>query len=132
MRLPGFLNSVSLLILAAVAVTTTPAHADTFVWATWNAYTPGASASAGGGASGSIPGFTITYTGQISQLSGGPSWNPASTWIGGVVSNGPPVGASSIHMQGGPNSGIETVTFSAPVAKPSSCHLEPWSAWLTN
>jgi hypothetical protein len=114
-----FTNPVSALILAACAITSIPAaHADTFVWATWNSYTAGASAAAGGGASGTMPGFTITYTGQISQLSGGPSWNPTSTWIGGVVGNGPPVGASSIHMEGGPNSGTETITFSGPVANP--------------
>jgi hypothetical protein len=114
-----FTNPVSALILASCAAVSIPtAHADTFVWATWTTSTAGASAAAGGGASGSMPGFTITYTGQISQLNGGPSWNPASTWIGGVVGNGPPVGATSIHMEGGPNSGIETITFSGPVANP--------------
>ena len=114
-----FTNPVSALILASCALTSIPtAHADTFVWATWTSATPGANAAAGGTASGSIPGFTITYTGQLSGLSAGPSWNPASTWIGGVVSNGPPVGASSIHMEGGPNSGTETITFSGPVANP--------------
>lgn len=114
-----FTNPVSAVILASCAVTSIPAaHADTFVWATWTADTAGASAAAGGGATGTMPGFTITYTGQISQLNGGPSWNPASTWIGGVVGNGPPVGATSIHMEGGPNSGIETITFSGPVANP--------------
>ena len=119
MRLSGFFQPAFLLILAAGAATATPAaHADSFVWATWTTDTPGASAAAGGGANGSIPGFTITYTGQLSQLNGGPSWNPASTWIGGVVSNGPPAGATSVHMEGGPNSGTETITFSGPVANP--------------
>jgi hypothetical protein len=115
-----FNNPVSALILASCAVTSIPAHADTFVWATWNSATvvPGASAAAGGFASATIPGFTITYTGQLSGLSAGPSWNPPATWIGGVVSNGPPVGASSVHMEGGPNSGTETITFSGPVANP--------------
>ena len=111
-----FSNPASALILASCAVTSIPAaHADTFVWATWTAATP--STGTGGGATGTMPGFTITYTGQISQLNGGPSWNPASTWIGGVVGNGPPVNATSIHMEGG-NPGTETITFSGPVANP--------------
>ncbi len=113
------LKSLLALVLAACFATATlTAHADTFVWATWNTYTAGASAAAGGGANATMPGFTITYTGQISQLNGGPSWNPPSTWIGGVVSNGPPVDATSVHMEGGPGSGIETITFSGPVANP--------------
>src|SRR5262249_45501321 len=107
-----------LVLVACFASVTLTAHADTFVWANWTSFTAGANAGAAGGATGSMPGFTIAYSGQISQLSGGPSWNPAATWIGGVVGNGPPVGASSIHMQGGPNSGIETITFSGPVVNP--------------
>jgi hypothetical protein len=109
-------NPVSALILASCAVTSIPtAHADTFVWATWTADTP--STGTTGSATGSMPGFTITYSGQLSGLSGGPSWTPASTWIGGVVGNGPPSGATSIHMEGG-NPGTETITFSGPVANP--------------
>lgn len=110
--------SLVLVLAAYFASVTLTANADTFVWATWSSFTPGGSAAAGGGATGTMPGFTITYNGQISQLSGGPSWNPSATWIGGVVGNGPPAGASSIHMQGGPNSGVETITFSGPVVNP--------------
>ena len=114
MRLKYF----SALVLAASFASVT-AHADTFVWATWTTDTPGASAAAGGTASATMPGFTITYTGQLSGLNAGPSWNPPhSTWIGGVVSNGPPVDATSVHMEGGPNPGTETITFSGPVANP--------------
>ena len=113
-----FTNPVSALILAACAVTAIPAaHADTFVWATWTSDTPGANAASGGTASATMPGFTITYTGQLSGLNGGPSWTPAATWIGGVVGNGPPVNATSVHMEGG-DPGIETITFSGPVANP--------------
>jgi hypothetical protein len=111
-----FTNPVSALILATCAVISIPtAHADTFVWATWTADTP--STGTTGSATGTMPGFTITYSGQVSQLNGGPSWTPASTWIGGVVGNGPPVDATSIHMEGG-NPGTETITFSGPVANP--------------
>jgi PEP-CTERM motif len=112
-------NPVSALILAFCAVTLIPtAHADTFVWATWTADTP--STGTTGSATGTMPGFTITYSGQLSGLdngTSGPSWTPHSTWIGGVVGNGPPSGATSIHMEGG-NPGIETITFSGPVANP--------------
>ncbi len=74
-----FTNPVSALILAACAVTAIPAaHADTFVWATWTSDTPGANAASGGTASATMPGFTITYTGQLSGLNGGPSWTPAA------------------------------------------------------
>jgi hypothetical protein len=124
-----FSHPASALILAAcAAVTTIPAHADTFVWATWNNATAGNSAAAGGIATGTMPGFTITYTGQLSSLNNGPSWVPAAstpnTWIGGVVGNGPPVGATSVMLEGGspanghPDSGLETITFSGPVANP--------------
>ena len=115
-----FAHPVSALILAA-ATSIPAAHADTFVWATWNTtFTAGANAAAGGQATATIPGFTITYTGEINAVdhSTVPSWNPASTWIGGVVSNGPPVDATAVHMTGGANSGIETITFSGPVANP--------------
>ncbi len=117
-----FTNPVSALILAACAVTSIPtAHADTFVWATWTADTPSTGSSTNGSASGTMPGFTISYSGQITELNGGPSWVPAAstpdTWIGGVVGNGPPVGATSIHMTGG-SPGTETITFSGPVANP--------------
>ena len=124
MKLRQLLSTSASCLAASVAVLafTLPAHADTFVWATWNTDTPGASAAAGGTASATMPGFTITYTGQLSSLNNGPSWTPAAstpdTWIGGVVSNGPPVGATSVMMEGGPNSGIETITFSGPVANP--------------
>jgi hypothetical protein len=124
-----FTNPASALILAACAVTAIPtAHADTFVWATWTTATAGNSAAAGGIAYATMPGFTITYTGQLSSLNNGPSWVPAAstpdTWIGGVVGNGPPTGATSVMMEGGspanghPDSGLETITFSGPVANP--------------
>jgi len=119
MHLKGLLlNPASALILTACAAIATPlASADTFVWATWTAATPSTGTSTNGSATGNMPGFTITYSGQITELNGGPSWNPPSTWIGGVVGNGPPVGATSIHMTGG-SPGTETITFSGPVANP--------------
>lgn len=114
-----FTNPVPALVLATCAVIAIPsAHADTYVWATWNTDTPGANAAGGGTASATMPGFTITYTGQLSGLNAGPSWNPPSSWIGGIVGNGPPLDATSVHMEGGPTSGIETITFSGPVANP--------------
>jgi hypothetical protein len=118
MKLRNLFSRPPALILAACAVTAIPvAHADTFVWATWTTDTPSTGTSTNGSASGTMPGFTITYSGQITQLNGGPSWDPLSTWIGGVVGNGPPVGATSIHMTGG-SPGTETITFSGPVANP--------------
>jgi hypothetical protein len=113
-----FSSTVSALILASCAVTSIPsAHADTIAWATWNSNTPGGNAAAGGGASGSIPGFSITYTGQTSSLTSVPTWTPNSTWIGGVVGNAPP-NVPTVMIEGGPSSGVETVTFSGPVANP--------------
>ena len=130
MKLRQLLPTSASCLAASLAVLafTLPAHADNFVWATWNTDTPGASAAAGGTASATMPGFTITYTGQLSSLNNGPSWVPAAstpdTWIGGVVGNGPPTGATSVMMEGGspanghPDSGLETITFSGPVANP--------------
>jgi hypothetical protein len=105
----------ALVLAASFASVTLTAHGDTFVWATWTTDTP--STGTTGTAAATMPGFTITYTGQLSGLNGGPSWNPPSTWIGGVVGNGPPVDATSVHMEGG-DPGIETITFSGPVANP--------------
>jgi PEP-CTERM motif len=124
MTLKNLFSPVSALILASCAVASIPdAHADTFVWATWNTFTASTGTNTNGSASATMPGFTITYSGQITQLSTGtdPSWIPLAstpdTWIGGVVGNGPPVGATSIHMTGG-SPGTETITFSGPVANP--------------
>jgi hypothetical protein len=111
-----FTSPVPALMLAACAVTAT-AHADVISWATWSSATSGANAAAGGGATGSIPGFTISYSGQTSGLTSVPTWTPNATWIGDVVGNAPPKGPS-IMIEGGPNSGTETITFSGPVANP--------------
>jgi hypothetical protein len=112
-----FLSSVPAVVLAACAVIV-PAHAaDTIDWATWTSATPGNASP--GSATGTIPGgITVTYSGQNSGLlTNYPSWNPTSTFTGGVVGNAPPAANGSVQVEGG-YAYTETLTFSTAVADP--------------
>lgn len=92
-------------------------HAATIAWTDWTSATGGAS----GTASGSIalsPAISVTYAGQTTgRLVNYPSWNPASTFSGGTVSNAPPQADSSIGLTGG-TAQVNTLSFSAPVTDP--------------
>jgi len=107
------------LLLAACAVfATIPAQADTIAWAKWSSATAGTP----GSASATIGSITVTYSGQTSGLlTGYPSWNPATTFTGGVVGNAPPAANNSVQLEGTPAGAVaitETITFSTPVADP--------------
>jgi hypothetical protein len=107
------------LLLAACAVfATLPAQADTIAWAKWSSATAGTP----GTASATIGSITVTYSGQTSGLlTGYPSWNPSSTFTGGVVGNPPPAANNSVQLEGTPAGAVaitETITFSTPVADP--------------
>jgi hypothetical protein len=58
-------------------------------------------------------------------FTGYPSYTPTSSYIGGIVTS-IPTGASDQILQlfGGPNSGLDTITFSSPIVNPV---LEIWS-----
>ena len=113
MHLKRLVNSVSALLFAACAVSTSAlAHADTIVWTNWSSATSGNP----GSATGTIGGINVTYFGQTSGLTNVPSWTPASTFTGGVVGNAPPH-TPTIQIEGG-SPITETITFSSTVVDP--------------
>lgn len=119
MKLPRFCSK-PLLILAVSLTTaafTLPLHADTIDWTNWSAATAGNPGSATGTiALGS--GITVTYAGQNNGLLlNYPSWNPATTFSGGTVSNAPPHANNSVKLTGG-STITETITFSSAVTNP--------------
>jgi hypothetical protein len=127
-------NSVLVAVFGAFALAaSSPAHATT-IWTNWNTATPGNP----GTASGSLDGITVTYSGQLGNwnytsgsgwvgglVSG--LWTPASTYIGGVVTDAPTqdtvvmTGPEPGFDNGTNNAGAivsETITFSSPVTNP--------------
>ncbi|MGA1983932.1 MAG: PEP-CTERM sorting domain-containing protein [Acidobacteriaceae bacterium] len=111
-RLLACTSSVFALVLSAAY--TPLAHADTIDWTTWTAGTSGSP----GSASGTIGSLTVSYSGQTNGLNTGyPSWDPTSSYIGGVVGNAPPAADNAVAMDGGV-SYTETITFSSVVADP--------------
>ena len=116
MNLKGSLV-LSLSVLLAGAVFTTPTHADTIAWANWTTGTAGNPGSASGTLTG---GLTVTYSGQTSGLTTVPSWTPTSTFSGGTVGNAPP-STASIQLEGTAANAVpimESITFSSPVVDP--------------
>jgi hypothetical protein len=117
--------SSSVLALALCAASAPLAHADTIDWTTWTSSTSGSP----GSASGTIGSRTVSYSGQTSGLyTDYPSWNPTSSYIGGVVGNAPPAADNSVQLDGGV-SYTETVTFSSVVADPI---IAIWSLGQSN
>jgi hypothetical protein len=113
MHLKRLVNSVSALLFAACAVSTSAlAHADTIVWTNWSSATSGNP----GSATGTIGGINVTYFGQTGGLTNVPSWTPASTFTGGVVGNAPPH-TPTIQIEGG-SPITETISFSSTVVDP--------------
>jgi hypothetical protein len=119
MRLLRLLTcSSSALALVLAAACAPAAHADTVDWTTWTSETPG---TPSGTATGNINGaITVTYTGQFSGYATGTSWDPTSTFTGGVVGNQPPpdVGIAMEGTTPGTPVITETITFSQVVADP--------------
>ena len=112
-----FACSSSALAIALCAASAPLAHADNIAWATWTSETPGNPGTASGNINGTIG---ITYNGQFSGYSTGTSWNPTSTFTGGVVGNQPPpyVGIAMEGTTPGTAVITETITFSTVVADP--------------
>jgi hypothetical protein len=99
----------------AFALAALPASADTIAWTHWTAGTSGSPGSATGNIGGVI---TVTYSGQTTGLLNNyPSWNPASTFSGGIIGNAPPASFNSVQIEGGVTY-TETITFSQTVADP--------------
>lgn len=109
-----FACSSCTLALALCAASAPLAHADTIDWAAWSSVTSGSP----GSASGTIGSVAVSYSGQTSGLlTDYPSWNPTSSYIGGVVGNAPPAANNSVQLEGGV-AYTETITFSSVVADP--------------
>ena len=114
MRLHRLLACTSSALALILSAAYTPlAHADTIAWTTWTSESPGSPGTASGNIGGTI---TVTYNGQFSGYATGTSWNPTSTFTGGVVGNQPPADVG-IAMEGGVTY-TETITFSQVVADP--------------
>jgi hypothetical protein len=95
-------------------------------WVTWSSISPGNPGTATGTIP-SAPAVSVNYTGEVliySYTGVGPtppglfpSWTPASTFSGGTVGNAP-TNLGSIALAGGPNTGVNTITFSPAVVNP--------------
>jgi hypothetical protein len=116
----------AILLGAFVFTSIVPAHADSFAWTTWTSVTPGNPGSATAAIAG---GPTLTYTGQTNGLIDSLmyNWSPASSYIGGIVGNGPSNTQNSMMIEGGSNL-LETITFSSPVVDPA---IAIWSLGQT-
>jgi len=89
-----------------------PASAATVYWTYWNS--PGTDSASG--VAGSVG---VTYSGELENLFFNyPSWQPASSYVGGSISNAPPSAGGIIQLFGGPDGLTDTITFSHPVTDP--------------
>lgn len=110
---------------AALAAAAAPATAATVSWTDWTAVSiPGSSASGtitpGGGGSPISVGLAGPNTGG--STTGTFFWGPATTYIGGVVSNAPctgtPCNGDMINLTGATPPSSHVLTFSSPVTNP--------------
>ena len=104
------------MVLSALAI---PARA-AIQWTQWTSETIGVPGSAWGT---NAIGVGVSYSGEVQGPVPGlippncPSWEPATTFSGGTVSNPPPSDYGCIPLSGG-NPGVNTITFSQPVVDP--------------
>jgi hypothetical protein len=92
------------------------AYSSVINWAHWKQIAPGIPGSAIG--TNSAAALSITYSGELESLiTNYISWQPATTYSGGDVSNPPPFSEGAIQLFGG--FGVtNTITFSKPVINP--------------
>jgi hypothetical protein len=116
-----------LLLAAALASLGFATAANATTWTVWSdSYTAGF--PTGGSATSVLGGVTVSYSGEINSGIGNPacggicfgypSWTPASTYVGGIVTSAPPSADGMIQLTGGGGSGTDTITFSSPVKNP--------------
>jgi len=113
-------NILGAAALTAALISATPASASVIYWTQWTSSTIGD--PAGGTAAGTISalGTDVDYSGEVdSPRSDGayPSWQPATTYSGGMVSNPPLTSGGYIILTGG-DAVVDTITFSNPVVDP--------------
>ena len=123
------LNPCSAVALVACAFAVSGlASAVPLAWADWTA----ADATS---ASGTIGGIGVTFTGNLNppaQVAGGENYWAASPeiFVAPGLDNAPP-DADIIRLNGGPGTGVQTITFDAPVTNPVMAILSlGQAAWL--
>ena len=108
-----------LVVGGGLLITVAPARPVAAAEVSWTDWTGVAAAVASGSASGEIPGLdvSVSYSGQFAWLADDVDWQPASSFIGGVIENlfG---GVDGLFYAGGPNLGMSTITFDSPVVDP--------------
>jgi hypothetical protein len=92
-----------------LALSATQAVAATVTWATWS--TPNAA---------TLGSIGVTFSGEAGVLDvDARNWLPTSTWADGTIIPNAPVAGSAIRtLIGGPNAGVNTITFSQAVTNP--------------
>ena len=108
------LKMIAALTGAAAALVAFSAQAATINWATWGVPT---SPGFNGSVAATIGTTSLVYTGEVQSINAQPSWTPVSTFTGGPVSNAPP-SFQAVQLFGGPNSGVNTITFTTPIVDP--------------
>ena len=98
--------------VGALALISAQALAAPVNWTNWTSNTAG-----------TIGGVNVTYSGELSGLSGVnfPSWTPVATWQdGSIINNAPPASGRMVQLVGSIGSlvQINTITFSTPVSNP--------------
>lgn len=113
-KLPASSLVFAALVFGVFLTVTPPASAGTITWTTWSSATTGNP----GAAMGAIGTVDVTYSGNLTRFyTNYPSWNPASTYMGGAVGNAPSPD-NIIGLTGGPSTGTATIMFSVPVVDP--------------
>jgi hypothetical protein len=98
---------------AACASQSVQAH--TIDWTSWTNATNSPTAGTASGTAGAV---TVTYKGEVQSLQANyPSWNPASSYTGGTVSNAPLRSGGIIQLFGDTDA-TDTITFSHAVLNP--------------
>ncbi len=105
------------LAVAALVVAAAPASAATITWTSWTSGTVGLAGTAQGTMT--PLGVTVSYAGEVNKFyTSYPSWTPVNTYSGGTVDNAPPGDGGIVGLNGGSNTGVNTITFSTPVVDP--------------
>ena len=95
-----------------------PAVAASIDWARWSSPVTG-NTTGSATATFSTAGVTAGYTGELQQfVANYPSYTPGGSFSGGTVGNAPPSANGILRIFGGPNTRIDTITFSQAVMNP--------------
>jgi hypothetical protein len=128
MNIIVFRNILGAAALTAALISATPASAAEIYWTQWNSETLSSAPSTAGSALGTISslGINVNYSGEVIVGWENTSWLPTTTFSGGTISNPPTITSHQppppfgyIGLEGGANfTGLDTISFSAPVVDP--------------